>query len=325
MLWFAALLLASIAPLISGTRVVLSGLFHELYSDFTPKGSQHHEGTFDSSQHSRAASTTRSPSSISIASDLGDAAKSIKGASSAAHVPKATSIQGASSTRRDASTTSAETKPTCKQDDKGLAVGCHLNCQCGWGQQCYPKWWPSEDPLSSHPSKQASTRRENRGVCQLAMPVLALASFFIFSIVLTAFVGVRTFLQWRALEDDLDAQCFIKTLSSNASRSFAHVDKKSSLSGVLKKSAPRSGATAETDSEDSDARDDAPDRAKSEASSMWQGQMRQQPGPFSLVEGPIAAAAACDQASDLPDPLPQQVLADAPLFRGGSLEDADTS
>jgi len=157
------------------------------------------------------------------------------------------------------------------------------------------------------------------------MPVLALASFFIFSVVLTAFVGVRTFLQWRALEDDLDAQCFIKTLSSNASRSFAHVDKKSSLSGVLKKSAPRRGAAAETDSEDSDARDDAPDRAKSEASSMLLGQMRQQLGPFSQVEGPIAAAAACDQASDLPDPLPQQVLADAPLFRGGSLKDADTS
>lgn len=178
----------------------------------------------------------------------------------------------------------------------GLVVGCHFNCRCGWGQQCYPKWWPTEDPLTSHTSKQATFRKENRGVCQTAMPVLALASFFIFAVVLTTFVGMRTFLQWRAIEDDHDAQCFIKTLSSNASRSFDHVDKASSLSGVLQKSAPRPGASAQTDSEDSDGCANVPSRAKFEVAVVFvlqagKGQLRQQQGPFSQVDGPVAAAA----------------------------------
>lgn len=259
---FAALVLTSIAPLTSGTRVVFSGLFDAGIVDFTPRdgtlknGSQHVEGIFDA----------RSSASISIASDLGEAA---------------TSIQGGSATTRNASATSADPEPICKKDDTGLAVGCHLNCHCGWGQQCYPKWLPPEDP-HHHPSKQAPSGRENRGVCQTAMPVLALASFIIFSVVLTTFVGVRTFLQWRALEDDHDAQFFIKTLSTNASKSCAHVGKVNSLSGVLQKSAPQPGASAETDPEDSDGGDDAPARAKLEA------------GKAAKVEGPVAAA-ACDE------------------------------
>lgn len=259
---FAALVLTSIAPLTSGTRVVFSGLFDAGIVDFTPRdgtlknASQHVEGIFDA----------RSSASISIASDLNEAA---------------TSIKGASATTRNASTTGAETKPACKKDDTGLAVGCHLNCHCGWGEQCYAKWWPPEAQLSVQHNKQASSGRENRGVCQTAMPVLAFASFIIFSVVLTFFVGVRTFLQWRALEDDHDAQFFIKTLSTNASKSLAHDPlrglKVNSLSGVLQKSAPRPG-----DSEDSDGGDDAPARAKLEA------------GKESKDEGPVAAA-ACDE------------------------------
>jgi len=44
------------------------------------------------------------------------------------------------------------------------------------------------------------------------MPVLALGAFFLFTLVLAAFVALRTFLQWRALEEgSSDSHVLLKT------------------------------------------------------------------------------------------------------------------
>jgi len=83
----------------------------------------------------------------------------------------------------------------CNKDATGAAIGCRSSCKCGWGQQCYPKWWHPEDQhISQHP--------EDRGVCETSMTVLSLSSFVIFTLVLISVVSLRTYLQWRALAED---------------------------------------------------------------------------------------------------------------------------
>lgn len=80
----------------------------------------------------------------------------------------------------------------CEEDEDGIAMGCNINCKCGWGQQCYPK----------STFDQASSQRSNIGVCETAMPVLALLSFLLFTSVLATFVALRTFLQWQSMDAD---------------------------------------------------------------------------------------------------------------------------
>merc|ERR1719487_363313 len=55
--------------------------------------------------------------------------------------------------------------PFCVEDSSGIVVSCRTHCKCGWGQQCYPKWWPPEEQLSYEPDRKAPPIREDRGVC----------------------------------------------------------------------------------------------------------------------------------------------------------------
>lgn len=153
--------------------------------------------------------------------------------------------------------------PLCKEDSLGMAMGCRSHCNCGWGQQCYPKWMPLKEALFG----------EDKGICETAVPVLALASFIIFSLVLVTFVALRTCLQWRNAEDDAG---FIKpamlrstqkplTCPSNSGVAAAQsgalpakADARQSQSGLTV------GGSAETDSEsESEDSNSEPDAASS--------------------------------------------------------------
>lgn len=51
--------------------------------------------------------------------------------------------------------------------------------------------------------------------------MLALVSFMLFVLVLTIFVALRTFLQWRCLEDGLDTNILLKTAMMSATSSVS--------------------------------------------------------------------------------------------------------
>lgn len=173
----------------------------------------------------------------------------------------------------------------CEEDDEtGDAVGCRQGaCQCHWGQQCYPKWVSSQRQDSSNSSRMMDFT-EDVGVCETAMPVLALMSFMLFSLVLTAFVALRTFLQWSILEDGLDPKMLTKPPLGAPSQGFATFGQEPSA-GIRtsgSENGPRLGDSAETDSEDSDSDDDKADKAERAASREQEPAVK---GPGECLEG----------------------------------------
>eukprot|EP00434_Breviolum_minutum_P000979 symbB.v1.2.000856.t1/scaffold37.1/size397765/28 len=67
--------------------------------------------------------------------------------------------------------------------------GCHAGCGCTWYEQCYPKFVM----VKGDQSKTVKSK-VNVGVCDLAMPVLAIASVLLFVVLIGLVVSARMYL-----------------------------------------------------------------------------------------------------------------------------------
>jgi len=126
----------------------------------------------------------------------------------------------------------------CDEDQLGVALRCRLDCQCGWGQQCYPKF----------------TKEGNVGICETAMPVLALLSFLLFASVLASFVALRTFLQWQSLED-------VRSDPSYMNYKAPMPGSTDPLAAPRSQPAPGTSAVSDSDSSDDSDREEANEEA----------------------------------------------------------------
>lgn len=89
-------------------------------------------------------------------------------------------------------------------------MGCHAECGCAWYEQCYPKFVIVKGDHSDKAVKAKS--KVNVGVCDLAMPVLAIASVLLFVVLIGLVVSARMYLT-------KDAPPLDRALPSNASLS----------------------------------------------------------------------------------------------------------
>eukprot|EP00435_Cladocopium_sp_Y103_P031576 s2430_g8.t1 len=71
-------------------------------------------------------------------------------------------------------------------------MGCHAECGCSWYEQCYPKFVIVKGDHSEKAVKAKS--KVNVGVCDLAMPVLAIASVLLFVVLIGLVVSARMYL-----------------------------------------------------------------------------------------------------------------------------------
>eukprot|EP00913_Durusdinium_trenchii_P004518 g4195.t1 len=78
-------------------------------------------------------------------------------------------------------------------------MGCHAGCVCAWFEQCYPKFVMVRGDQSSSKAKS----KINVGICDLAMPVLAVASVLLFLVLICLVVSARMYLTKDAVPVDL--------------------------------------------------------------------------------------------------------------------------
>jgi hypothetical protein len=96
----------------------------------------------------------------------------------------------------------------CTQLDNEI-VGCASHCKCSWHEKCYPKLLTKQqvhDTLKGLKAKSSAAVGNAKtgttetmidvGVCDHSMPVLFASSFALFTVVLAAFVALRTLLLW---------------------------------------------------------------------------------------------------------------------------------
>lgn len=80
----------------------------------------------------------------------------------------------------------------CPTSQEAESIGCALGCSCGWNQQCYPRYFFTDDGETSTAS--FSSRRIDVGVCEAAMPILLVASVCLFVATLVCVVTLRMML-----------------------------------------------------------------------------------------------------------------------------------
>lgn len=78
--------------------------------------------------------------------------------------------------------------------NRGAIIGCQASCQCGWVRQCYPKVVLVYCHAAGSETVSLGSR-VNVGVCEIAMPLLIMASASIFVFMLGCVVTIRMYFQ----------------------------------------------------------------------------------------------------------------------------------
>lgn len=105
----------------------------------------------------------------------------------------------------------------CLQEGPDQNLGC-LKCSCSWSQQCYPKFL-LPDAI-------------NVGICSTSVPVLCIASFGIWVILLITFIACRTLLQWWAFDQQDKEEDAQRTILSSASMQAVRTTSPDKKAGV---------------------------------------------------------------------------------------------
>mmetsp|Transcript_8382 Transcript_8382/g.18679 ORF Transcript_8382/g.18679 Transcript_8382/m.18679 type:complete len:292 (-) Transcript_8382:60-935(-) len=80
----------------------------------------------------------------------------------------------------------------CEGAQDLASYGCFGSCNCGWYQQCYPKWVSNQCSDSTSHGEDAF----NVGVCGNSVPTMVVSSMLVFVTLLTCVVFTRLALQW---------------------------------------------------------------------------------------------------------------------------------